>query len=154
MREDPKISQAMHEALLRGDKLQAIKLLREASGLGLKEAKERVEQLTKTAAASASRHDSDFDEPAHSSIEAPRTLPAAAMSALQQGHKIEAIKLTREHYNLGLKEAKDLVDAQQVTVVGDREIPPYQVTSGGGLWRVLLFIGLAIAGYFWFFGES
>jgi hypothetical protein len=94
------------------------------------------------------------DEPAHSSLETPRTLPAAAMSALQQGHKIEAIRLTREHYGLGLKEAKELVDAQQVTVVGDREIPPYQVTSGGGVWRVLLFIALAIAGYFWFFGGA
>jgi ribosomal protein L7/L12 len=37
-------------------------------------------------------------------------LSAAVRLALMQGNKIEAIKLLREEQNLGLKEAKDLVD--------------------------------------------
>lgn len=43
-------------------------------------------------------------------------LPQAALSALQQGRKIEAIKLVREVEGLGLKEAKDRVEAY---VAGD-----------------------------------
>jgi hypothetical protein len=38
-------------------------------------------------------------------------LPPDAIVALQRGDKIEAIKLTRERLGLGLKEAKDLVEA-------------------------------------------
>ena len=37
-------------------------------------------------------------------------LSTAAISALYQGNKIEAIKLTRQERGLGLKEAKDAVD--------------------------------------------
>lgn len=37
-------------------------------------------------------------------------LPAAAIDALTQGHKIEAIKILRQERGLGLKEAKDVVD--------------------------------------------
>lgn len=41
------------------------------------------------------------------------SLPAAAIEALQSGNMIEAIKITREKLGLGLKEAKDAVDAYQ-----------------------------------------
>jgi ribosomal protein L7/L12 len=37
-------------------------------------------------------------------------LPPAALTALSQGNKIEAIKILRTAQGLGLKEAKDLVD--------------------------------------------
>ena len=37
-------------------------------------------------------------------------LSIAAVSALQQGNKIEAIKIIREERNIGLKEAKDAVE--------------------------------------------
>ena len=39
------------------------------------------------------------------------TLPNAAVEMLWRGEVIEAIKLVRVEQNLGLKEAKDLVDA-------------------------------------------
>jgi ribosomal protein L7/L12 len=38
-------------------------------------------------------------------------LSGAALDALQQGKVIEAIKLVRTEQSLGLKEAKDVVDA-------------------------------------------
>ena len=38
-------------------------------------------------------------------------LPDAAKLALRQGNKIEAIKIVREAAGLGLKEAKDVVEA-------------------------------------------
>lgn len=37
-------------------------------------------------------------------------LPAAAVTALQNGSKIEAIKHVREAHRIGLKEAKELVE--------------------------------------------
>lgn len=37
-------------------------------------------------------------------------LPAAAIEALRKGHKIDAIKILRQEWRLGLKEAKDAVD--------------------------------------------
>jgi len=38
------------------------------------------------------------------------TLPPAAIAALHQGNKIEAIKIVRTERDLGLKEAKDAVE--------------------------------------------
>ncbi|NOS78468.1 MAG: 50S ribosomal protein L7/L12 [Nitrospira sp.] len=46
------------------------------------------------------------DEPTHTS-----TLSNAAVEMLWRGNVIEAIKVVRAERNLGLKEAKDLVDA-------------------------------------------
>jgi Ribosomal protein L7/L12 C-terminal domain len=40
----------------------------------------------------------------------PRELPPAATAALAGGNKIEAIKIVREEWGLGLKEAKDAVE--------------------------------------------
>lgn len=45
----------------------------------------------------------------------PPQLPAEALVALQRGDKIEAIKVVRERQGLGLKEAKDLVEAYIAT---------------------------------------
>jgi hypothetical protein len=42
-------------------------------------------------------------------------IPAEAIVALQRGNKIEAIKITRAHTGLGLKEAKDEVEAYIAT---------------------------------------
>jgi ribosomal protein L7/L12 len=73
-------------------------------------------------------------------------LPADVLTALQSGKKIEAIKCLREHRNIGLKEAKDIVDTY---VAG---LPPSTANrykqSDSGVGR-LLFAGavLAIAYY-------
>ena len=40
-----------------------------------------------------------------------RELPEPALAELRKGSKIGAIKIVREQWSLGLKEAKDLVDA-------------------------------------------
>lgn len=39
------------------------------------------------------------------------SLPAAAVAALHEGRKIDAIKIVRRERNLQLKDAKDAVDA-------------------------------------------
>jgi len=87
-------------ALQHGKLIEAIKLLRESSGLGLKEAKEVIESHLQ-----------------HNPVQLTRSvdpLPAAVLQALQRGKKIEAIQRLREHTGMGLKEAKELVEASQV----------------------------------------
>ena len=71
-------------------------------------------------------------------------LPASAIAALNNGQKIEAIKIVREERKLGLKEAKDLVDAYiktQPALAADYE----KQTSRPGLLVVCaLLIALAV----------
>jgi ribosomal protein L7/L12 len=45
-------------------------------------------------------------------------LNPAIRDALLRGNKIEAIKLYREQYSVGLKEAKDAIDAMEYQVRG------------------------------------
>lgn len=87
------------QALQEGQTIEAIKLLRQSSGLGLKEAKDRIDayQQGKPIPATASASGT--------------LLPASVQAALNSGNKIEAIKLLREQTGLGLKEAKDAVEA-------------------------------------------
>ena len=85
----------------RGKKLEAIRALRAATGMGLAEAKTTVEQLAagglaipvKTAAA-----------------ELPADIDVTVRGLLRRGEKIEAIRLVRESTGLDLKDSKDFVD--------------------------------------------
>lgn len=80
------------------------------------------------------------------------SLPTDVTAALVRGEKIEAIKLLRERSGIGLKEAKDAVEAwadrQAATGVAGR----IHVTDGSGTVRVLQFLVfgllLAAAAYF------
>lgn len=106
-------------ALQRGDTIEAIKLTREATGLGLKQAKEAVE-----------RHAHALAEPPPGFTRAPAivsasggALPHDASLALQRGQVVEAVRLTREATGLGLKEAKQLVDAARGAVPDDGAVP-------------------------------
>ncbi len=83
----------VREALEKGQKLEAIKLLREIRGMGLREAKILVEN-----------HGRGI-EPG-----SPLKNPGAVAEALREGDRIEAIKRLREQTGLGLKEAKEAVD--------------------------------------------
>lgn len=84
-------------ALVRdGNKIEAVKLYRERHGVGLKEAKDAVEALEEgrqPAAPPAPAEDGDV------------------LELLQAKRKIDAIKIYRERHGVGLKEAKDAVEA-------------------------------------------
>jgi ribosomal protein L7/L12 len=91
------VRQEVGRLLARDRKLDAIKLMREKSGLGLKEARNAVELMEKLPA----------------SAPPPPGLVATirrAQELVAKGQKIQAIKLIREQTGMGLKEAKDLVD--------------------------------------------
>jgi ribosomal protein L7/L12 len=90
-------------------KIQAIKLVRERTGIGLKEAKDAVEELERTDRLPA-------DLPSGRGMKG-RGAPVAGEFLAQarrlkdQRRAIDAIKLIRAHTGLGLKEAKDLYDS-------------------------------------------
>ena len=79
-------------------------------------------------------------------------LPPAAVAALHQGNKIEAIKIVRQERGIGLKEAKDAVD---LYVQGDPLLQGKFATARAEgkrsciTWLTVL-IALAIAGYYLF----
>ena len=73
----------------------------------------------------------------------PREFPAAAIEALTKGHKIEAIKIVRQEWSLGLKEAaKDAVE----TYVKTRPdlTSQFQEAGNNRLWLWLLVLLTAI----------
>lgn len=91
-------------------KIAAIKELRMLTGLGLKEAKEAVEAFASRGVWPASVAPASTPAPAPSSAPAPLNL-ATAEAFARAGRKIDAIKELRRLVNLGLKDAKDAVEA-------------------------------------------
>ncbi len=94
--------EAVRALLDAGNKIEAIKQVREQTGLGLKEAKDLVEAMERGASVAIRAGDSS---PAfHGDID------SKARSMVSAGQVVEAIKLIREQKHLGLKEAKDYVE--------------------------------------------
>lgn len=121
-----------------GDKLGAIKLLRAARGVGLKEAKDAVEQYLRGEPVS-------FAQPRPERALAPEAaLPSEVVEAMQRGRKIDAIQLLRERTGLGLAQAKAAVEGlPRAARAGGEESPAGERSSSGGL---LLAVGLAVVG--------
>lgn len=86
------------DALRRNNTIEAIKLLCNSTGLGLKESKDLIDDYL--------RGNQTPIVAATSAI----ALPISVEEALNRGNKIEAIRLLRELTGLGLKEAKDAVE--------------------------------------------
>ncbi len=72
----------------------------------------------------------------------PRAFPAAAIEARTKGHKIEATKIVRQEWSLGLQEAKDAVE----TYVKTRPdlTSQFQEAGNNRLWLWLLVVLTAI----------
>lgn len=84
----------------RGDLIEAIKIVRADTGLGLKEAKDLVDVYRSGHPLIAADFEADQS-----------VMPNEAIQAIAASNVIEAIKIVREKKHLGLKEAKDFVDA-------------------------------------------
>jgi ribosomal protein L7/L12 len=91
--------EAIRDQLRSGNKIRAIKLYREQTGVGLKEAKYAVEMMEQE------RQHMLFSEQAQM-----YSGDDAIQHMLIAGNKINAIKLYRQRTGVGLKEAKDAVD--------------------------------------------
>jgi len=98
---DPSFPRAALEALNAGNKIEAIRILREATGLDLREAKEAVERRLAGQSPVLPRQPRAGDTDA---------LPLAAVAALQSGKFVEAVRIVRETRRVGLKDAKEAVD--------------------------------------------
>lgn len=87
-----------------GKKIEAIKLYRSVTGLGLVEAKEAVEALER-----GERPPSTAAPAGNPALSVESIMPVL-IELLRRKQKINAIKLYRETTGLGLKESKDFVD--------------------------------------------
>jgi ribosomal protein L7/L12 len=129
----------IRRALAAGQKIEAIRILREATGLGLAEAKAIVEAIPLRGDGRPSVPSSDSE---------PGNLPAEVVEKIREflfaGRKIEAIKTYREATGLGLKESKDLIDALELRL---RTAEPERFTAppSKGCGLVVLTIAIAVA---------
>ena len=122
------------DALQRGQTIEAIKLLREATGLGLREAKDAID---------AHLDGDPVSLPLPSNVVA---LRPDVVAALRRGDKIEAIRLLRLHSGLGLKEAKDAIDASPQA--DQASLAPGEVIQSGiGKWVLAMLVVVAVAWY-------
>lgn len=129
------------DALRRGEVIEAIKLLRASTGLGLKEAKDMIDQHFR-------------GKPVGMVAAYSGQLPSSVIAALQKGNKIEAIRLLREQTGLGLKEAKDAVEAPERMTLG-QSAPAAMRVSGNVVWvLVALAIAAALLGYHFIAGPG
>lgn len=96
----PQHVQKIHELIDAGQIIIAIQVYREATGVNLAEAKRAIEEMARMEAARPPSSARDFDNP---------VLESKVRSMLARGKKIEAVKIYREEYGIGLKEAKDAV---------------------------------------------
>jgi len=88
-----------------GEKIEAIKLYREEHGSSLQDAKEAIEAIARG---------EQLPAPAAQGAPAASGTDDAGVHALiAKGELIDAIKLYRELHGVGLKEAKDAVDAMR-----------------------------------------
>lgn len=141
----PHQAQKIHELIDASQILMAIQVYREATGVSLAEAKRAVEQMAQMEMSRPPSGRRDFDNP---------VLESKIGSLLSKGKKIEAVKIYREEYGVGLKEAKDAVDRIEATVARDpsRNIPyesaigndPFAQDDGSG--KRVVFVLAALGG--------
>lgn len=93
--------------LVAGKKIEALKLYRERSGLGLKEAKDVIDCIDQGKYEMLR---------ARSSEDRTEEVITQCKQLLRHGHKIEALKLYRQSMGVGLKEAKDVIDQLDVSM--------------------------------------
>ncbi len=84
----------------RGDKIAAIKALREHTGLNLQQAREAIEAYL-----ADPRRDATV-VPAHEPLQS-QPIPRRAIVALENGRLVEAVKHVRDATGAGLKDAKE-----------------------------------------------
>jgi ribosomal protein L7/L12 len=93
--------QKIHKLLHDKQLIQAIRLYREATGVGLAEAKEAVEEMARNEFTKPPSGVRNYDDP---------VLESKIRSLLSKGKKIEAVKIYRAEYGVSLNEAKDAVE--------------------------------------------
>jgi ribosomal protein L7/L12 len=94
----------------RGETVQAVKMVREMTGLGLKEAKDYVDSLPNAPPITAVARQVALAASGAGGAASGASVRTEALALLARGDKLEAIKLVRERTGMGLAEAKDYVE--------------------------------------------
>jgi ribosomal protein L7/L12 len=157
----PHLPDEVRHALQRGSLIDAIKLLRQSGVSNLKEAKAVLEAEARRINAGKGRGAAASAAKPHAQP-APGGFPPAAADALRRGHKIEAIRIVREHNGLGLKEAKDLVERHEQLMVPTVEglsprngLSPGEVPrSSGRVTWVLVVVAIVVGVVYHFMRRS
>jgi ribosomal protein L7/L12 len=103
--------QKIHEFIHAKQIIQAIQFYREATGVGLAEAKAAVEEMARAELMKPPSGVRTYDDP---------ILENKIRSLLARRKKVEAVKIFREEYGISLKEAKDAVDRIEASMSRDR----------------------------------
>jgi len=109
--------QEIHDLIHQKQIIHAIKLYREATGVGLAEAKEAIEEMAGDEFSKPAFGVRDYDNP---------ILESRIKSLLARRRKVDAVKIYREEYGVGLKEAKDAVDRIQATMKQSNSSTAYE----------------------------
>jgi ribosomal protein L7/L12 len=108
------------EALLqRKRKIEAIKLFRQYSGVGLKEAKDVVDGMDENLK-SYNRMINPAAIPNMAALEEDPQMRDEVLGYLQQGQKMKAIKLLRQHSGLSLLKTLEIIEALDTTIPSNR----------------------------------
>jgi ribosomal protein L7/L12 len=151
------IPTAVHAALQRGEVIEAIRLLHEATGLGLREARDAVEALQRIGGGITSMEIESGAHGAgtHGNQHAHELrLPPEVVTALSQGNVIEAIKRLRTLQPMALRDAKALVERHGLTAKPRHTPTVAPGDSGGGPWVWIVLALIAIAGWVWWSGQG
>lgn len=134
MSEQTELSAQVLQALQQGRTVEAIKLLREERGIGLKEARALVDGWQ-----------AGQPLPAESGG-TPSGMSDQVRRALEQGRKIEAIRLLREERGLGLKASKETIEAW---LASHPQLAERCVRRGGGgrMLAVIVFLLVGVAAW-------
>ena len=121
----------VRSALARNDTIEAIKLLREATGLGLKEAKDRID------AERAGPETLSLDTETPDTLIDAGALPPEVLDSVRRGNKLEAIHRLRIRTDMDLAMAKNLVEAASQQMAAQRgaaeALAPGQVSPSPSL---------------------
>lgn len=81
-----------------------------------------------------------------------KQLPSKVIQAIEQGRKIEAIKILREETGLGLANAKVLVDRAYRTH-GPRKLAPGAISEESGVAKLAksVFLVMILIGFYYFY---
>jgi ribosomal protein L7/L12 len=113
----PEQVQQIHDYIHNQQLINAIKVYREATGVSLAEAKNAVEEMARDEYSKPASGVRDLDNP---------ILESRIKSLLARRRKIDAVKIYREEYGVGLKEAKDAVDRIQATMKPSNSSTAYE----------------------------
>lgn len=114
----PQVVAEIDRLVAAGQKIHAIKVYRDHSSVGLKEAKDRIDHWSISTTAPHAAAQSHASAAASSITRTPASVRGALPPSVRteidglvaEGQPIRAIKLLREHTGLGLRESKLLID--------------------------------------------